>query len=185
MRLRILLPALAVVATLALPSATSARQSRGHEHGHRGSHQILGTWSVTVAPDGQAFFQALLTIHAGGGLTETESDEPGTALGAWEQVGGDRYQIAFETFIYTATGAPGGHVIVRSLDTINHEHCQGRSSSTSMNRSAASCSRARAPRPPSRSRPSNDKHPRNRLGGSWEARLPPPSVLGLVPAGIQ
>ncbi|MBV8220983.1 MAG: hypothetical protein JO325_21175, partial [Solirubrobacterales bacterium] len=78
MRIRILLPALALSATLALPSATSAHQSRSHEHGHRGSQQTLGTWSATVTPDGQPSFQARLTLHAEGGLTETESDAPGT-----------------------------------------------------------------------------------------------------------
>lgn len=119
MRLRILLPALALVATLALPSATSARQTRSREHGHRGSQQILGTWSATVTPDGQPSFQSLVTFEAGGGLTQTESDAPGTGLGAWEQVGRDRYQFAFETFIFTNTGAPGGHVIVRSLSTLS------------------------------------------------------------------
>lgn len=118
MRLRIILPALALVATLALPSATSAHQGRSHEHGHGGSQQILGTWSVTVTPDGQPSFQALVTLHAGGGLTETESDAPGTGLGAWEQVGHNQYQFAFETFIFTATGAPNGHVIVRGLTTL-------------------------------------------------------------------
>ena len=118
MRLRVLLPALALVAALVLPSATSARQSRSHEHGQRGSQQILGTWSVTATPDGQPSVQALLTIHAGGGLTETESDAPGTGLGAWEQVGRHRYRFAFETFMFTGTGAPSGHVIVRSLTTL-------------------------------------------------------------------
>jgi hypothetical protein len=126
MRLRILLPALALVAAFVLPSATSARQSRSHEHGHRGSHQILGTWSATVTPDGQPSFQALLTIHAGGGLTETESDAPGTGLGAWEQVGRHSYRFAIETFIFTATGASGGHVIVRGLTTLKDGTLSGR-----------------------------------------------------------
>jgi hypothetical protein len=118
MRLRILLPALALVAALALPTATSAHQSRSHEHGQRGSQQILGTWSVTVTPDGQPSFQALVTLEAGGGVTETESDQPGTGLGAWEQVGRNTYRFAFETFLFTATGAPGGHVIVRGLTSL-------------------------------------------------------------------
>jgi len=89
---------------------------------------------------------------------------------------GHRLGAAFETFIYTATGAPGGHVIVRSLDTLNDGTLSGPFKFDVYDPFGSVVQSARAPRrrPPSRSRPSNDKHPHNRLGGSWEARLPPP-----------
>ncbi len=116
MRLRILL--LAALFALAVPVATSARQSRSENHG--GSGQILGTWNVQVTVNGQPTFPALLTLSAGGGVVETESDVPGTALGAWEKIGPHKYQIAFQVFTFTSSGQPSGHVIVRTQATLRN-----------------------------------------------------------------
>lgn len=121
MRVRIFL--LAALLALAVPAATSARQSRSENHG--GSGQILGTWSIQVTPNGQPTFQALATFSPGGGMVETESDAPGTAQGSWEKSGPRTYQFAFQTFIFSGTGQPGGHVIVRSQATLRHGTLSG------------------------------------------------------------
>lgn len=116
MRLRILL--LAALFALAVPVATSARQSRSENHGRSG--QILGTWNVQVTVNGQLAFPALVTYSAGGGVVETESDVPGTAQGAWKKIGHHKYQVAFQAFTFTSSGQPGGHVIVRSQVTLSN-----------------------------------------------------------------
>ena len=56
-------------------------------------------------------------VTRGGGVIETESDQPGTGQGGWKRVGPNRFAIAFQTFIFTPTG-PGGHVVVRSVATL-------------------------------------------------------------------
>jgi hypothetical protein len=120
MRIRILL--LAALLALAVPAATTAKQSRSESHG---SGQILGTWSIQVTPTGQPTFQALATFSPGGGMVETESDAPGTAQGAWEKIGRRTYQFAFQSFIFDSKGQPGGHVIVRSRATLSHGTLSG------------------------------------------------------------
>jgi hypothetical protein len=127
MRLRTLLIA-ALVAALAIPAATAARTSKGHDHGagKRGAAAgVVGTWDVTVTPDGGPTFPALLTFHRGGGLTETESDAPGTGLGAWRRTGGKTFAIAFKTFAFTPAGAPQGWVVVRSVVTLDNGKLSG------------------------------------------------------------
>jgi hypothetical protein len=121
MRVRILL--LAALLALAVPAATSARQSRSHHH--EGSGQILGTWDVQVSVTGQPTFPALLTFSPGGGLVETESDAPGTALGSWEKIGPRTYQVAFKAFIFNSTGQPNGYVLVRNKATLSHGTLSG------------------------------------------------------------
>lgn len=115
MRVRILL--LAALLALAVPAATSARQSRSETHRRAG--QILGTWNVQVAVNGQPAFPALLTFSAGGGVVETESDVPGTAQGSWEKIAHHKYRLAFQSFTFNSTGEPSGHVIVRSQVTLS------------------------------------------------------------------
>ena len=121
MRLRTLL--LAALLALAVPAATSARQSRSENHGR--SEQLLGTWNAQVTVNGQPAFPALLTFSAGGGVVETESDVPGTAQGSWEKIGHHEYQVAFQSFTFTSTGQPGGHVIVRSQVTLSNGTLSG------------------------------------------------------------
>lgn len=121
MRVRILL--LAALLALAVPAATSARQKRSDNHGRSG--QILGTWDGQVTVSGQPPFSALVTFSAGGGLVETESDAPGTALGSWEKIGPRTYQFAFKSFIFSSTGLPTGYVIVRDQATLSHGTLSG------------------------------------------------------------
>ena len=121
MRYRILL--LAALLALAVPAATSARQSRSENHGRSG--QILGTWNVQVTVNGQPTFPALLTFSPGGGVVETESDAPGTALGSWEKIGHHTYQVAFQAFTFSNAGQPNGHVIVRAHVTLSNGTMSG------------------------------------------------------------
>jgi len=126
MRLRILI--VAALVALAVPSATVAGTAKRHHQHHRGhahAGNILGTWSTQVSPDGTPSFQALVTFTKGGGAVETESDAPGTGQGAWHRIGSHRFAFAFQTFIFSANGEPGGHVVVRSILTLAHGTLSG------------------------------------------------------------
>jgi hypothetical protein len=128
MRLRTLLIA-AVIAALAIPAATVARTSKGHDHGGgkgHGTAGLVGTWDVTVTPgDNTPPFPALLTFDRGGGLTETESDAPGTGLGAWKRTGGNTFALSFKNFAFNAAGEPQGWVVVRSTVTLSDGKLSG------------------------------------------------------------
>ena len=109
MRLGVLF--VAALAALAVPSVAAARPTEAHDRDSARSARIVGTWNVQVTPTGAPAFAALLTLTPGGGVIETESDQPGTALGAWKPISRNRFAIAFQTFIFTPAG-PGGHVVV-------------------------------------------------------------------------
>src|SRR4051794_16677237 len=114
MRLRLFV--LAALVALAVPTSAVARTAKGHhQHGDRQKGAaIVGTWDVRVTPDGQAPFPALLTFTRGGGVVETESDAPGTGLGSWKRISDNQFAVAFKSFFFTETGAPGGSVLVRT-----------------------------------------------------------------------
>jgi hypothetical protein len=122
MRLRVLL--VAALAALAVPSAAVARPAKAHHRDHAPAG-VVGTWSVSVTVNGQPTFPALLTFTKGGGLIETESDAPGTGQGAWRRIGAHRFAFAFQTFIFTPTGDPGGHVVVRGVVTLTNNTLSG------------------------------------------------------------
>lgn len=122
MRLRVLL--VAALAALAVPSAAAARPAKAHHRDHTPA-RVVGTWSVSVTPDGAPTFSALVTFTKGGGLIETASDAPGTGQGAWRRIGPNRFALAFQTFIFTPTGDPGGHVVVRSVVTLTNNTLSG------------------------------------------------------------
>jgi hypothetical protein len=122
-RLRVFI--VAALVALAVPSATTARPFK--PHGQRDAHgaRILGTWSVQVTPDGSPSFPALITFTHGGGVIETESDAPGTGQGSWTQISHGRFAFAFQTFIFSSTGAPAGHAVVRSVVRLRHGTLSG------------------------------------------------------------
>jgi hypothetical protein len=119
MRLGVLF--IAALAALAVPSVAGARPTGAHDRDSARSARIVGTWSVQVSPTGAPAFAALLTLTPGGGVVETESDQPGTAQGAWKPISRNRFAIAFQTFIFTPAG-PGGHVVVRAVATFTKKN---------------------------------------------------------------
>jgi hypothetical protein len=125
MRLRVLL--LAAVAVLAVPSTAAAHPvnvaQKKHNHGRKAA--IAGTWNVQVTPSGAPSFAALLLLTRDGSVIETESDAPGTGLGSWERVGRSRFRFAFQVFTFSPTGAPAGHVVVRSVVTLANKRLSG------------------------------------------------------------
>jgi hypothetical protein len=122
MRLRVLL--IAALVALAVPSVAAARPTKAQDRDNARSARIVGTWNVRVTPNGVPTFAALLTFTPGGGVIETESDQPGTGLGAWKPISRKRFEIAFQTFIFTPAG-PGGHVVVRSVATLTKNTLSG------------------------------------------------------------
>jgi hypothetical protein len=123
MRLRLFV--IAALVALAVPSITVARTGKHHLRSEHRSAVIIGTWDVQVSPEGQTPFPALLTFNRGGGVVATESDAPGTGLGSWAKTGGNRYALAFKTFIFTPDGQPGGWVVVRSQVTLTEDKLSG------------------------------------------------------------
>jgi hypothetical protein len=122
-RLRVLV--VAALAALAFPSVTAARTPKVKHDRNHAHARIVGTWSVQVTPDGEPSFQALVTFTRDGSVIETEADAPGTGQGAWKRVGRNRYAFAFQSFFFTETGEPGGHVVVRSVVTLSHDTLSG------------------------------------------------------------
>jgi hypothetical protein len=94
-------------------SGAATGNSGQHTGGHHGQ-RILGTWVVDVTPTVDEPFQAMVTLSAGGGLVETESSSPGTALGSWESRGRGRVAVTFQRFEFDAEGEPAGRVVVRT-----------------------------------------------------------------------
>jgi hypothetical protein len=123
MRLRLLV--LAALLALAVPSLAVARTAKDHPRGHHKSAPIVGTWDVRVTPEGEAPFAALLVFTRGGSVIETESDQPGTALGSWKRTGANTYAVAFKGFVFTETGAPNGSVTVRTVVTLTDDTLSG------------------------------------------------------------
>ena len=123
MRLRVFI--VAALVALAVPSATTARPVKAHHRGLAHAARILGTWSVQVTPTGAPAFPALITYTQGGGVIETESDAPGTGQGSWTQLSHRRFAFAFQTFIFSSTGEPAGHVVVRSVVTLRRGTLSG------------------------------------------------------------
>ena len=123
MRLRILV--VAALAALAIPSVTAARTPKGKHDRNHAHARIVGTWSVQVTPDGAQPFQALITFTRDGSVIETEADAPGTGQGAWKRISRNRFAFAFQSFFFTETGEPGGHVVVRSVVTLSHDTLSG------------------------------------------------------------
>jgi hypothetical protein len=123
MRLRVLV--LTVLAVLAVPSVATARTGKSHPRNHGQAAAIVGTWSADVTPDQGPPLTALLTFTRGGSVFETESDAPGTGQGAWKRIGPNRFAFAFQTYFLTATGDPGGHVVVRAVVTLTNDTLSG------------------------------------------------------------
>ena len=98
----------------------SAHPDRGHH-----AQRILGTWVVDVSPTGDEQFQALVTFSAGGGVVETESTSPGTALGSWESRGRGRVAVTFQRFEFDAEGEPAGRVVVRTEVVLRADEFSG------------------------------------------------------------
>ena len=69
---------------------------------------------MDVRPTGDEPLQAMLTISPGGGIVETESSSPGTALGSWQSLGQGRVALTFQRFEFDAQGAPAGRIVVRA-----------------------------------------------------------------------
>jgi hypothetical protein len=114
---------LALSAGGASGSMTAAKS--GHHPGGHHDQRILGTWLVDVMPTGEAPFQAMVTFSPGGGLVETESGSPGTALGSWKSLGRRRVAATFQRFEFTPEGEPAGRVVVRTEVIVRRDEFSG------------------------------------------------------------
>src|SRR3954452_21894051 len=122
-RVRVLV--LTVLAVLAVPALAAARTGKSHPHDRGHAAAIVGTWSADVTPDQGPPLKAVLTFTRGGSVIETEADAPGTGQGAWKRIAPNRFAFAFQSFVFTETGEPGGHVVVRSVVTLSRDTLSG------------------------------------------------------------
>jgi hypothetical protein len=90
------------------------------------SHRIEGVWLATVTltncatgqplPFPEAIFDAMAMFASNGTFHDTNENSPtvrSAAFGAWEHIGGRRYEFAFRFFRFDATGMKLGSQIVR------------------------------------------------------------------------
>ena len=128
-----LFAAVAAAASLAVAVAVGAGGASGavapvsssHQSGKDHGQGIVGTWLVEVLPAGDESFQAMVTVSPEGGLVETESTSPGTALGSWESRGRGRVAVTFQRFEFDAEGAPAGRVVVRTEVVVRGDEFSG------------------------------------------------------------
>jgi hypothetical protein len=123
MRLRAVL--ITALVMLAVPAVVLAATDTTDTGGHARDARIAGTWNVEVTPDGESTFPAIVTFTSDGSVVATEADAPTTGQGAWKRVDDDRYAFAFTSFIFSPTGEPGGHVVVRSVVTLDGNALSG------------------------------------------------------------
>jgi len=104
--------------------AVTAGKASHHRDGHQ-NQGILGTWLLEVSPTNDEPFQAMLTFSPGGGLIETESARPGTALGSWESRGSGRAAVTLQRFEFGPQGEPAGRTVVRAEVVVRGDEFSG------------------------------------------------------------
>ena len=117
---------LAVAVTVGGASGAATPGKSGGHHDER----VVGTWLLEATPTHDEPFQVMMTFSPGGGLVETESPTPGTALGSWESLGHRRVAVTFQRFEFDSEGEPAGRVVVRLEGSFAATSSADRSSST-------------------------------------------------------
>lgn len=97
------------------------------------SKDLIGSWLVTVTPQGAPSFQALKTFDAGGGLVASAQGDilldapPGvapvasTAHGAWIKTGKGEFLVTFRQIFYGSDGSFEGGAKIRLAAALNPE----------------------------------------------------------------
>ena len=118
---------LAVVVAVSVGGASGAVTpgKSGHHPGGHHDERIVGTWLLDATPTHDETFQAMVTLSPGGGLVETESPDPGTALGSWDSLGHRRVALTFQRFEFDAEGEPAGRVVVRIEVIVRRDEFSG------------------------------------------------------------
>lgn len=85
------------VALLALWSLGAEAHPRGHAH-----RSLVGSWEVTIQPEGGATVPGLVTYHADGVLISSGTPPPGLSVssghGVWKRVGHRTFVLTFKLF---------------------------------------------------------------------------------------
>jgi hypothetical protein len=81
---------------------------------------------------GPAPFHALPAFAAGGVFITTGSDEPGTGIGEWDQVGSDGFGFTYLNFHFDHTGKLANTVKVRAAGTFSSSHLSGRATESTL-----------------------------------------------------
>ena len=107
--------ALALATAVAVPVAAQA--NTGHhpsrQEAHMHGYSLLGTWQVTVVPNGQPSFES--TISYNGAHTMAEATDKGPmsgGLGAWVETGRSHYRTTFQKYRFDSTGTYIGKTVV-------------------------------------------------------------------------
>ena len=81
---------------------------------------VVGTWRVTVTPDGGLpAFNMILNLAPGGGLVETNRQSPLPGIGMWAMTGTNDFKWRLSAYLTDKAGNPAGRVestVVCKLD---------------------------------------------------------------------
>jgi len=90
-----------------------------HGQDSKSINQLIGTWEVTVMPNGGDPIIDYVTFHEGGGLTNIDPDPNLSAgLGTWERLGANRFANTFVHFL-SDQGTPVGLLQVNAEVTFD------------------------------------------------------------------
>lgn len=108
-----LLGAGAVAALLPVGAGAADEEEGEHPAG------LQGAWLEHVVPDDGSPTHEVLNLYTqGGGVVGISNSAPNTGstlMGAWKQVAVNEYQITFEGFVFSPTGAYVGNLRIRAL----------------------------------------------------------------------
>lgn len=103
-----------ITATLLISMAIAALVALGslpfnvHGQDSKSINQLIGTWEVTVMPNGGDPIIDYVTFNEGGGVTNIDPDPNLSAgLGTWERLGSNRFANTFVHFL-SDHGTPVG-----------------------------------------------------------------------------
>jgi hypothetical protein len=93
--------------TLTLALTVMAVLSGAAELHAKSNDALVGSWVVTVRPDGSPSVTNLAIASADGTLTNSDPAF-GTGVGTWEAVGGREYVVKFVHLVSSSAGLPPG-----------------------------------------------------------------------------
>lgn len=108
----------AAVTTMTVVAVSGAVLSGAGGAAAQDGRQIVGTWEVTVQPDGAAdTFVSKLVYTEGGSVVEATSRLPASAgLGTWDRIGAGRYSTTHEKYRFDGTTFVGTTRIVETSE---------------------------------------------------------------------
>ena len=114
---------MALLITLAIAGLIALGSAPANVKGSQKSiNQLIGTWEVTVMPDGGGAIIDYVTFAEGGGITNIDPDPNlSTGVGTWERRGPNSFASTFVHFL-SDHGTPLGLLKVNAEVTFDPSH---------------------------------------------------------------